>query len=142
MKEIVDSGRIPCSPYKRPMTKDGFFKKYEYVYDEYYDCIICPNNQTLHYSTTNRDGCREYKSDSVICRECPKRAQCTESKTCQKIVTRHIWEPYMELAEDYRHTPGYRAIYERRKETIEPGVWRRQGETWDALYTAARSAEG
>ena len=38
------------------MTKDGFFKKYEYVYDEYYDCYICPNNQVLTYRTTNRDG--------------------------------------------------------------------------------------
>jgi len=38
MKEIIDSQRIPCAPYRRPQTKDGFFKKYEYVYDEYYDC--------------------------------------------------------------------------------------------------------
>ena len=38
------------------MTKDGIFKKYEYVYDEYYDCYICPNNQVLTYRTTNRDG--------------------------------------------------------------------------------------
>ena len=38
------------------MTKDGFFKKYEYVYDEYYDCYICPGNQVLTYRTTNRDG--------------------------------------------------------------------------------------
>ena len=38
------------------MTKEGFFKKYEYVYDEYYDCYICPNNQVLTYRTTNRDG--------------------------------------------------------------------------------------
>ncbi len=30
-------------PYKRPMTVKGLFKKYEYVYDEYYDCYICPN---------------------------------------------------------------------------------------------------
>ena len=37
------------------MTKDGFFKKYEYVYDEYYDCYICPNNKTLTYRTTNKD---------------------------------------------------------------------------------------
>lgn len=26
----------------------------------------------------------------------------------------------MEIAEDYRHTPEYKAIYKRRKETIEP----------------------
>ena len=42
-------------PYKRPMTKKEFFKKYEYVYDEYNDCYICPNNKVLKYSTTNKD---------------------------------------------------------------------------------------
>ena len=30
--------------YKRPMTKQ---QKYDYVYDEYYDCIICPSNEVL-----------------------------------------------------------------------------------------------
>ena len=44
MKKILDSGRIPCTPYRVPQTKKGFFKKYEYVYDEYYDCILCPEN--------------------------------------------------------------------------------------------------
>lgn len=43
MKQIIDSQRIPCVPYKRTMTKEGFFKKYEFVYDEYYDCMLCPN---------------------------------------------------------------------------------------------------
>lgn len=119
MKKIFDSERIPCIPYKRPMTKEGFFKKYEYIYDEYYDCILCPANQVLKYATTNRDGYREYKSDPAVCRECPKRAQCTHSKSCQKVVARHIWEPYMEAAEEYRYTPLYKAIYDLRKETIE-----------------------
>lgn len=119
MKQIIDSNRIPCVPYKRPMTKEGFFKKYEFVYDEYFDCMLCPNNQVLDYSTTNREGCREYKSDPKICIDCPVRAKCTESKSCQKVVNRHIWEPYMELAEDYRHTPEYRDIYKLRSETIE-----------------------
>ena len=119
MKKILDSGRIPCTPYRAPQTKKGFFKKYEYVYDEYYDCILCPADQSLKYSTTNRDGYREYKSNPEICRECPKRMQCTHSKSCQKVVTRHIWEPYMEMAEDCRYTPQYRAIYDLRKETIE-----------------------
>ncbi len=119
MKQIIDSQRIPAVPYKRPMTKDGFFKKYEYVYDEYYDCILCPNNQVLTYSTTNRDGYREYKSDPKVCKNCSMRSQCTESKSCQKVVLRHVWEPYMELAEDYRHTPEYRDIYKLRSETIE-----------------------
>lgn len=44
-KLLIDDGITPLLPYKRPMTKEGFFKKYEYVYDEYYNCYICPNDQ-------------------------------------------------------------------------------------------------
>ena len=119
MKQIFDSGRKAATPYKRPMTKEGFFKKYEYVYDEYYDCILCPENQVLKYSTTNREGYREYKSDPKICANCPSRHKCTESKNCVKVVTRHVWEGYMELAEDVRHSPQGKAIYAMRGQTIE-----------------------
>jgi transcription elongation factor Elf1 len=119
MKQVFDSGRTPTTPYKRPMTKKGFFKKYEYVYDEYYNCIICPENQVLNYSTTNRDGYREYKSKAYQCENCPSRHKCTENKDFVKVVTRHIWEDYMELAEDVRHSPKGKEIYSLRSQTIE-----------------------
>lgn len=119
MKQIFDSGRLPATPYKRPMTKKGFFKKYEYVYDEYFDQYICPNNKLLNYSTTNRDGNREYKSNPEDCKHCPYRENCTESKAFQKIVTRHVWEDYMERAEDVRLSPKGKDIYKLRCETIE-----------------------
>jgi len=119
MKQIFDSGRQASTPRKAPMTKKGFFKKYEYVYDEYYDCILCPENQILRYSTTNRDGYREYKSDPKICQSCPSRHKCTENKNFQKVVTRHVWADYMELAEDVRLSPTGKDVYQRRKETIE-----------------------
>ena len=118
-KKIIDDGRTPSLPYKCPMTPDGYFRKYEYVYDEYYDCYICPNNQVLRYSTTNRDGYREYKSDPEICKNCPCREQCTKSKDRQKTVTRHVWEEYLEKVEDYRHTPWVKALYDKRKQKIE-----------------------
>ena len=35
------------------------------------------------------------------------------------MITRHVWEEYMEVAEDIRHTIGNRQIYQLRKETIE-----------------------
>lgn len=44
------------------MGESGFFRPFFYVYDVYYDCVICPENQVLKYSTTNRDGYREFKS--------------------------------------------------------------------------------
>lgn len=117
--QLLTDGIEPLFPYKRPMTKKGFFKKYEYAYDEYYDCYICPENQVLTYRTTNRDGYREYKSNPQICKDCPCLSQCTESKAHEKLITRHVWEEYMELCEDIRYTVGNKEIYELRKETIE-----------------------
>jgi len=119
MKQIFDSGRKASTPYKRPMTNKGFFRKYEYVYDEYYDCVLCPQNQILKYTTTNREGYREYKSDSKICSVCPSRHKCTNSKNCVKSVGFHVWEEYMEKAEDYRHTKEGRESYAMRRKTIE-----------------------
>ncbi|SHN72476.1 transposase [Desulfitobacterium chlororespirans] len=137
MKQIIDSERIPAVPYKRPMTKKGFFKKRDYVYDDYYDCILCPENQLLKYSTTNREGYREYKSNPEVCWSCAKCNECTASQGCQKVVTRHVWEEYIEKAEDYRHTPEYRAIYAQRKETIERVFCRCQRKAWNAIHPVA-----
>lgn len=118
-KLLLDDGITPLLPYKRPMTKDGFFKKTEYVYDEYFDCYVCPNDQVLAYHTTNRSGYREYKSCGIVCEGCPYLKQCTESRDHVKVVTRHIWEPYMEKCEDIRHTIGMKEVYAQRKETVE-----------------------
>ena len=136
-KRIFEDGRNASLPYKCPMTKEGFFKKYDYVYDEYYDCIICPNNQVLKYSTTNREGYREYKSDPKICASCPHLHKCTHSKNCQKVVTRHVWEDWVELANHFRYTPEGKASYERRKETIER-VFADAKEIHAMRYTHAR----
>lgn len=118
-KLLLDDGIDPVFPYKRPMTKDGFFRKHEYVYDEYHDCYICPENKVLSYSTTNRDGYREYKSRSYQCANCPSLEKCTLSREHVKVVTRHVWEDYLEACEDIRHTLGMRDLYQKRKETIE-----------------------
>jgi len=118
-KTILRDGYKPSIAYKRPMTKKNFFKKYDYVYDEYYDCYICPNDQLLDYSTTNRDGYQEYKSNASICKACPLLKQCTHSKHTQKVITRHVWQDYLEEANHLRHDYTVKGAYARRKETVE-----------------------
>ncbi len=120
-KLLIDDGIKPLMPYKRPMTKEGFFKKYEYAYDEYYDYYICSDNK-LTYSTANRDGYREYKSCGMICETCLYLAQCTGSKDHIKIITRHIWELYMEMCEDIRQILGMKDLYSLRKETMDSAI--------------------
>ena len=118
-KTLLDDGIKPLFPYKRPMTKDGFFRKSEYVYDEMYDCYICPEGKLLKYATTNREGYREYKSCGNICERCSSLPSCTHSRNHVKLITRHVWEPYMETCEDIRHTNGMKEVYAKRKQTIE-----------------------
>ncbi|MDM5295116.1 IS1182 family transposase [Peribacillus simplex] len=110
---------IPALPYTRPRTKEGFFRKQDYVYDEHFDCYLCPSGELLKYSTTNKEGYREYKSPKHTCAACSFLSQCTESKDHQKVVTRHIWQTHVEEADHLRHHQDVKTIYAKRKETIE-----------------------
>ena len=84
-----------------------------------------PRNKAVDFSKLTKycDSFRFLKLFCVhFCWEgtvCPFKEKCTESKTNQKVVMRHIWKKYIELVEDYRHTPEYSDIYKLRKETIE-----------------------
>ena len=116
-RAIIVNGQIPYMPYTRTKNKKGYFKKYEYVYDEYYDVYICPNNKILSYTTTTKDGYRKYKSEKHDCANCPYKAQCTKLAT--KEIMRHMWENYIEETEEIRHSDEWETIYPKRKETIE-----------------------
>jgi len=116
---LIENEIRPALPYTRPRTKEGYLKKHDYVYDEHYDCYICPEGQVLDYRTTTKEGYRQYLSNPVMCKDCPLLAQCTQSQNHQKLIQRHVWEPYLEEAEHLRHTEENKIIYARRKETIE-----------------------
>ncbi len=136
-KKIIDDGRIPVLPYKRPMGNKAFFRPHLYMYDEHYDCIICPAYEVLNYATTNRDGYREYKSKGAVCRNCEFLHQCTNNAKFEKTVTKHIWNNYIEKAEEIRHTPEHKALYDKRKETIER-VFADAKEKYSMRYTLYR----
>ncbi|KLL35067.1 transposase, partial [Streptococcus agalactiae] len=76
-------------------------------------------NHPLSYSTTTRDGYREYKSNPAVCQSCPLLSVCTQSKNHQKVITRHLWKDDLEVCEDIRHQRGMKERYQQRKETIE-----------------------
>ena len=118
-KKVFSDNKVLSTAYKRPQTMKGGHEWWKYVYDEHFDCIICPEYQVLNYSTTNRDGYREYKSNPQVCANCPTRHLCTHSKDFVKTVTRHIWKEYEEMADEVRYTPIYQRMYKARKETIE-----------------------
>ena len=98
--------------------KKELFKKYQFVYDEYNDIYICPNEKDLITNgKINKDGYKVYKADTKDCSKCPLKEQCTKSKNKQ--ILRHIWEEYKEMALDYRYDLDVREIYRQRPSHIE-----------------------
>lgn len=118
-KGLQDRGIEGVIGYSRPTHRDGFLRKRDFAYDRKLDGYRCPNGQHLHYATTNRDGYREYKSNPAVCRSCPLLASCTSSANATKVVTRHVWQDAKEHAETNRLSAWGKALYARRKETVE-----------------------
>ena len=105
--------------YSRPPHRAGFLRKRDFLFDPEADAYRCPQDQMLPYRTTNRDGYREYRSNPAICRDCPLLTSCTTSADKAKIVTRHVWQDAKEQIDANRLSPWGKALYKRRKETVE-----------------------
>lgn len=118
-KGLHDRGIYGCMPYSRPGGKKGMLKKTQFVYDEYYDCYLCPEGEVLSYATTSREGMAQYKSNPEICRHCPRLKECTASKNQVKTIARHVWEQHREEIVSHRFEEKGKFIYKRRKEKVE-----------------------
>lgn len=118
-KGILERGLYGVMGYRRPSHRDGYFHKREYKYDPETDTYRCPANQIIFYRGTNRNGYREYVSDATECAGCPHRAQCTQSRNHQKLITRHVWQGFKEEIDANRLTDLGKRLYAPRKETVE-----------------------
>lgn len=105
--------------YRRQSHKKGYFYKREYEYNKENNSYTCPEGHILKYTTTTREGYRNYKSNPNICTRCPSLNKCTRSSNHTKVVTRHVWEDYKEQVNNNRFEAIGKKIYARRKETIE-----------------------
>lgn len=105
--------------YRRPNKRKGFMAKKEYTYNKETDSYNCPKGQILSYKTTDRRGYRTYHSNPKTCKDCPVRDKCTASANMTKVITRHVWQDYRDKVDSHRLTVWGKAIYKRRKETVE-----------------------
>lgn len=117
---LEDRGIKGVTGYRRPTpAKPGMLPKKAFVYEAEADGYRCPEGQLLAYATTDRGGYRHYRSNPAICRTCPLLASCTTNAKARRTITRHIWTDARERADAHRLTPWGKAVYKRRKETVE-----------------------
>jgi transposase len=119
-KGLEDRDIAGVTGYRNPTPpKPGMMRKSKFVYDRDVDAYRCPQGQALTYSTTDRTGYRQYTSDPDTCKTCPLLASCTTNAKAERVITRHVWQDARERADTLRLTPWGKAIYKRRKETVE-----------------------
>lgn len=106
--------------YRRPAPpKAGMTGPKAFTYEGERDGYRCPQGQILPYATTDRSGYRHYKSAPDICKACPLLASCTSNAKGQRTITRHVWQDIKAKTDANRLTDWGKAIYKRRKETVE-----------------------
>lgn len=107
-------------PKKRTATRSkGMYKKWQYKYHPEHDFFTCPLGCVLLYSTTTKEGKRQYRSTGKQCATCPHLKRCTTAKNCTKVIERHIWEESREKAIALQRSKEGKEIYALRKQTIE-----------------------
>lgn len=105
--------------HRRFQSKRGLMPKWKFEFNRATNAYRCPEGKELTYRTTNRHGYREYRSDPTHCRDCPRLSECTQSKSCVKQITRHVWEDSREWVRDNRLSAQGKLLYKKRQETIE-----------------------
>jgi len=119
-KGLEDRAIRGVTGYRRPRPpKPGMMAPSSFIHEPAADGYRCPQGQVLTYATTDRNGYRHYRSDPAICRDCPLLASCTTNAKAQRTIIRHVWADAKERTDANRLTAWGKAVYRRRKETVE-----------------------
>ncbi|MFQ0814973.1 transposase [Brucella anthropi] len=117
---LEDRHILGVTGYRTPTPpRDGMMRKSKFAFETDVDGYRCPQGQLLTYATTDRNGYKHYVSDAAICRTCPLLASCTSNAKAIRTITRHVWQDARERTDAHRLTAWGKAIYKRRKETVE-----------------------
>ena len=118
-RRLASAGIRPAAGCRGHTHKGDYFGKYRFTYDPIKNVYLCPEGHELTWRTSNREGYREYWSESRTCGDCPKRAECFPAKSGRRQATRHVRQDALEQADAFTKTNSGKRICARRRETIE-----------------------
>lgn len=116
---LMEQGIFAAIAARGPRPAKGMLGKWRYRYVWYLDAYLCPGEHLLRYSTTNREGYREYKSTPAVCSTCHLLQSCTKAKNMQKVITRHVWQEDKDVVYHRDKTDYGQHLLQRRRETVE-----------------------
>lgn len=99
--------------------KPGTFGKFDFTYVDLHDYYVCPNMKPLYYSNIDKNGYKQYRPEKGSCVACPLKDKCLSPSTKIKVISRHLWQDYLDVALRNKRTDEGKELYRRRAETVE-----------------------
>ena len=99
--------------------KPGKFAKLDFFYVDMFDYYVCPNMNMMSYKNINKDGYKEYRTERGTCSTCPLKNKCLSVSEKSKVMRRHLWQKYLDVAIQLKRTEEGKELYHRRGETVE-----------------------
>jgi transposase len=118
-RKLAELGIEGAMGRRRGCQAKGRWGKSWFAFDRDADLYRCPAGHELVYVTTDRAGYRHYRADKDLCEGCAHAGVCLPPKQAVKTIYRHIWEDDKDRCAAFTRTDEGRAIYGRRKETVE-----------------------
>lgn len=105
--------------YRRYQQGGTEVRKYKFKYIKEQDCYICPETGVIleYTGRIDRNGYKYY-SNKENCKDCPDINKCCKAQG-YRMIRRHIMEELNEQNRENRLSERGKAMYKRRKETIE-----------------------
>jgi transposase len=121
--QALEAGNFNGYVNQPQAAKDGRFGHEAFSYDGERDLYLCPGGHELLYKglkDLRYEGCRVYRSSSLCCRDCPRRAECLpeKAKFKQLVVAPHA-EQLQAMRRKLKTDEGQEAL-KRRFATVEP----------------------
>ena len=100
--------------------RTGYYPLDLFQYDPKNDFYICPQGHQLDlYSNRQSEQKHVYRAEAEICDACPRKAECTNSKSGRHIF-RSFHQPYIEKVRAYHQTSAYQQAMSKRGFWVEP----------------------
>lgn len=97
----------------------GKFSKKDFMYIDMFDYYVCPNMNMMRYTNIDKNGYKQYRPEKGSCATCPLKDKCLSPSTKIKVITRHLWQKYLDIALRTKKTDEGKLLYQRRAETVE-----------------------
>lgn len=117
-KALAEQNITPCIPHPRRRGVKGKFRQSEFSYDKEAGCYICPAGQQLKCYSTDAEGHRRYRAGAAVCKNCPLRQQCTDSRDGRRIM-RHLDQEWIDWADECLPPSVRKALMIRRQIRVE-----------------------